>query len=252
MSPSAIRSSPCGRADDTKQFAAPSDLPSSFEGQVSVLSAFPCREFYPGRVSGHRVFFGGLSQSGNFRSVLWIKGKKAAKRPASCLCYPQNRPSPSFFFSFQVFSGNNGNTLPRSKFKGSAFLLRIKNPLRRSSSRGFINQNSKNASDSLTRAGSDLLFRVLRQSTIGVKGFHCRVRDGIECFSFAITTGSSKTVRKVFFFFYIKRVLSDLYIRSNEQVNQAISTDRLHASLRFHPRPINVVVFHGLNGDTLF
>lgn len=47
---------------------------------------------------------------------------------------------------------------------------------------------------SITRAGSDLLFRVLRQSTIGVKGFHCRVRDGIECISFAITTGSSNAM----------------------------------------------------------
>ena len=47
---------------------------------------------------------------------------------------------------------------------------------------------------SITRAGSDLLFRVLRQSTIGVKGFHCRVRDGIECISFAITTGSRNAI----------------------------------------------------------
>ena len=38
----------------------------------------------------------------------------------------------------------------------------------------------------------------------------------------------------------------------NEQDNQAISTDRLHALQRFDPRPIDVVVFHGLNGDTLF
>ena len=37
--------------------------------------------------------------------------------------------------------------------------------------------------DSITRSGSDLLFRVLRQSTIGVSGFHFRVRNGIECFS---------------------------------------------------------------------
>ena len=38
----------------------------------------------------------------------------------------------------------------------------------------------------------------------------------------------------------------------NEQDNQAISTDRLRALQRFDPRPIDVVVFHGLNGDTLF
>ena len=43
------------------------------------------------------------------------------------------------------------------------------------------------------------------------------------------------------------------FIHTNEeQDNQAISTDRLRALQRFHPRPIDVVVFHGLNGDTLF
>jgi hypothetical protein len=29
--------------------------------------------------------------------------------------------------------------------------------------------------------GGDLLFRVLRRSTIGAEGFHGRVRDGIGC-----------------------------------------------------------------------
>src|ERR1700684_4338491 len=33
----------------------------------------------------------------------------------------------------------------------------------------------------LCRPGSDLLFRVLRRSTIGAEGFHGRVRDGIGC-----------------------------------------------------------------------
>ena len=35
----------------------------------------------------------------------------------------------------------------------------------------------------LGRPGSDLLFRVLRRSTIGAEGFHGRVRDGIGCFA---------------------------------------------------------------------
>ena len=35
--------------------------------------------------------------------------------------------------------------------------------------------------------GSDLLSRALRRSTIGAAGFHCRVRDGIGCFTRAIT-----------------------------------------------------------------
>lgn len=43
-----------------------------------------------------------------------------------------------------------------------------------------------------TRPGDDRLSRVLRQSTIGVTGFHFRVRDGIECYRCAIITGSCK------------------------------------------------------------
>ena len=31
----------------------------------------------------------------------------------------------------------------------------------------------------------------------------------------------------------------------NNQANRTISTGKLHALLRFHTRPINVVVFHG-------
>lgn len=34
----------------------------------------------------------------------------------------------------------------------------------------------------------------------------------------------------------------------NDQVDRAISTDKLHTLLRFHTRPINVVVFHGSRG----
>ena len=50
----------------------------------------------------------------------------------------------------------------------------------------------------LRRPGSDLLFHALRRSTIGAKGFHGRVRDGIGCRPLAITTRSSKTVTKYF------------------------------------------------------
>ncbi len=38
------------------------------------------------------------------------------------------------------------------------------------------------------RPGSDLLFRALRQSTIGATGFHGRVRNGIGWGTCAITT----------------------------------------------------------------
>ena len=48
----------------------------------------------------------------------------------------------------------------------------------------------------LGRPGSDLLFHALRRSTIGAKGFHFRVRDGIGCRPLAMTTRSSKTALK--------------------------------------------------------
>ncbi len=38
----------------------------------------------------------------------------------------------------------------------------------------------------------------------------------------------------------------------NDQANRAISTGKLHTLLRFHTRPINVVVFHGSQGNTRF
>jgi hypothetical protein len=41
-------------------------------------------------------------------------------------------------------------------------------------------------------------------------------------------------------------------INENDQADRAISTGKLHASPRFHTRPINVVVFHGSQGRTRF
>jgi hypothetical protein len=40
----------------------------------------------------------------------------------------------------------------------------------------------------ICRPGNDLLFRALRQSTIGARSFHFRVRDGIGCGPPAIAT----------------------------------------------------------------
>ena len=37
-----------------------------------------------------------------------------------------------------------------------------------------------------------------------------------------------------------------------DQAGRAISTGQLHALLRFHTRPIDVVVFHGSSGRTRF
>jgi hypothetical protein len=38
----------------------------------------------------------------------------------------------------------------------------------------------------------------------------------------------------------------------NNQANRAISTGKLHALPHLHTRPINVVVFHGSQGNTRF
>ena len=38
----------------------------------------------------------------------------------------------------------------------------------------------------------------------------------------------------------------------NDQANRAISTGKLHTLLRFHTRPIDVVVFHGSQGILVF
>ena len=45
------------------------------------------------------------------------------------------------------------------------------------------------------RPGGDLLFRALRQSTIGAAGFHGRVRNGIGWGTCAITTWSSSAMK---------------------------------------------------------
>ena len=38
----------------------------------------------------------------------------------------------------------------------------------------------------------------------------------------------------------------------NDQAYRAISNGKLHTLLRFHTRPINVVVFHGSQGTLVF
>ena len=44
----------------------------------------------------------------------------------------------------------------------------------------------------LIRFGGDLLSHVLRRSTIGAVALNCRVRDGIGCFAYAMTTKPNK------------------------------------------------------------
>ena len=126
----------------------------------------------------------------------------------------------------------------------------------------------------LNRSGSDLLFRALRRSTIGTKTFHFRVRDGTGWDNLVITTRSIKSniscLKKLCKWapaqdqlFYLRATalssfhgtqrvpgtkLKSLFwslFMMRYQVDWVISTGQLHALLRFHIQPINVVVFHG-------
>ena len=129
----------------------------------------------------------------------------------------------------------------------------------------------------LGRSGSDLLSRVLRRSTIGARGFHGRVRDGIGCLPPAITTRSSKHVPLLFYsskstgthlssaacsglsLFVMSLSFPDLYRQGvtwlfagrcrcvwwADQAYRAISTSQLNVLPRLHPWPIDVMVYHG-------
>jgi hypothetical protein len=134
------------------------------------------------------------------------------------------------------------------------------------------------------RPGDDRLSRVLRRSTIGAEGFHGRVRNGIGCWAprydhqvvrpegrrpahgFAervrarrARAGSRRVRRRMAACaVHASAIETDRKRKSavrtlprhdqekdRDQANRAIRTGRLNALLRFHPRPINVVVFHG-------
>ena len=56
---------------------------------------------------------------------------------------------------------------------------------------------AKNAFHAAGRPGDDLLSRALRQSTIGATGFHGRVRNGIGWDTCAITTWSSRCMKRM-------------------------------------------------------
>lgn len=127
--------------------------------------------------------------------------------------------------------------------------------------------------------GSDLLSRVLRHSTIGAGEFNGRVRDGIGFRLPARATGPAKDIVMHFgvcalagsasilgwpcFCIGVDAhgtglclTFSDFFEMDidhvSDQAGRAISTGQLHALLRFHIRPINVVVFHGSSGRTRF
>ncbi len=107
---------------------------------------------------------------------------------------------------------------------------------------------------------------------MGAEAFDGRVRDGIGSCSFAWATrpakingalrrrpvgagGWSARVRKLWSSGrrcrragWAGRAWTD----ERDQAERAISTGQLHALLRFHTRPIDVVVFHGSSGRTRF
>ncbi len=127
------------------------------------------------------------------------------------------------------------------------------------------------------RLGGDLLSRGLSRSTIGAGGFHGRVRDGIGCWALRyghqVVDGNQEEVLKLLGYVlrdsrirWIGRRLSrdclfglvptrpsvwvdpvwDLPSCEGEmEAIRAISTGKLHALLRFHTRPIDVVVYYG-------
>lgn len=119
----------------------------------------------------------------------------------------------------------------------------------------------------LGRPGSDLLSQGLSHSTIGAEEFNGRVRDGIGFKLLARTTRPAKdkdtkqalvvsgngewraAICSLFATPYSP--LMDTENESN-QANRTISTGKLHALLHFHTRPINVVVYHGSQGNSRF
>ena len=108
----------------------------------------------------------------------------------------------------------------------------------------------------LGRPGSDLLSQGLSHSTIGAEEFNGRVRDGIGLRLFAKTTRPAKDKKTKQAIFAFSSVANAAHFMDTEnesnQANRTISTGKLHALLHFHIRPINVVVFHGSQGNARF
>ena len=105
----------------------------------------------------------------------------------------------------------------------------------------------------LVRSGGDLLSHVLRRSTISATVLNGRVRDGIGCFTCAMTTKPNKhSVHETLQCRLSVRLLSSLTITGSNQAYRAISIGQLNALQRLHLRPIDVVVFHGPQGRPCF
>ena len=147
-------------------------------------------------------------------------------------------------------------TASRYRDQFTAIALREKkHPKRKNAAsrrkRRFLCLTSKEEFSVLCRPGSDLLSQGLSHSTIGAEEFNGRVRNGIGLRLFARTTRPAKDRNTKQSRQSHTRVCVDIENESN-QANRTISTGKLHALLRFHTRPINVVVFHGSQGNTRF
>ena len=141
-----------------------------------------------------------------------------------------------------IFSENPGISI--------ALLQTKKTPLPKGKRRFVRLRHEKRNFFVLGRPGSDLLSQGLSHSTIGAEEFNGRVRDGIGFKLLARTTRpakdkDTKQARQH------ARMRMDTENESN-QANRTISTGKLHALPHLHTRPINVVVFHGSQGNSRF
>jgi hypothetical protein len=125
--------------------------------------------------------------------------------------------------------------------------------------------------------GGDLLSHVLGRSTMGAAGFHGRVRNGVGWGTRAVATRSSNHPAPSAAAARASRAAGGAAApgRGREgsswpasrhggfsgslrlslmgvEVGRAIRTGQLHASPRVHTRPIDVVVYHGSDGETWF
>ena len=103
---------------------------------------------------------------------------------------------------------------------------------------------------------------------MGAEGFHGRVRDGIGCGTLAIAARSSQNRGRMTersaracgtslicllssVICHLTRVFAD-GDRGLIKLYRAIRTGQLHALLRVHIRPIDVLVLHGSYGEAWF
>ena len=106
--------------------------------------------------------------------------------------------------------------------------------------------NPMKIANALSRSGGDLLSHALRRSTIGATVLNRRVRDGIGCFTRAMTTKPGKRASGR------SRKIPSLAFTEPNQANRAISTGQLNALPRLHLRPIEVVICHCPHGRPCF